>query len=114
MAIWVQEDSKLIIQGITGSQGSFHGEKMVEYGTNLVGGVTPGKGGQTVELAGTEFPVFNTMMEAIEQTDADASVIYVPPHLLLQQSWRRLMPSTKSRERESLFVSPREYQLWIW
>ena len=79
MAIWVQEDSKLIIQGITGSQGSFHGEKMVEYGTNLVGGVTPGKGGQTVELAGTEFPVFNTMMEAIEQTDADASVIYVPP-----------------------------------
>ena len=79
MAIWVQEDSKLIIQGITGSQGSFHGEKMVEYGTNLVGGVTPGKGGQTVELAGAEFPVFNTMMEAIEQTDADASVIYVPP-----------------------------------
>ena len=79
MAIWVQEDSKLIIQGITGSQGSFHGEKMVEYGTNFVGGVTPGKGGRNVELAGIEFPVFNTMMEAIEQTDADASVIYVPP-----------------------------------
>ena len=79
MAIWVQEDSKLLIQGITGSQGRFHGEKMVEYGTNLVGGVTPGKGGQSIELAGNEFPVFNTMMEAINQTDADASVIYVPP-----------------------------------
>ena len=78
MAIWVQEDSKLLIQGITGSQGRFHGEKMVEYGTNLVG-VTPGKGGQSIELAGNEFPVFNTMMEAINQTDADASVIYVPP-----------------------------------
>ena len=48
MAIWVQEDSKLLIQGITGSQGRFHGEKMVEYGTNLVGGVTPGKGGQSI------------------------------------------------------------------
>ena len=79
MAIWVQEDSKLLIQGITGSQGRFHGEKMVEYGTNLVGGVTPGKGGQSIDLAGSEFPVFNTMKEAIEQTDADASVIYVPP-----------------------------------
>ena len=53
---------------------------MVEYGTNLVGGVTPGKGGQSIELAGNEFPVFNTMMEAINQTDAeDASVIYIPP-----------------------------------
>ena len=79
MAIWIKENSKLLIQGITGSQGRFHGEKMVEYGTDLVGGVTPGKGGQTVELAGQEFPVFNGMLEAIQQTDADASVIYVPP-----------------------------------
>ena len=85
MAIWVQEDSKLLIQGITGSQGRFHGEKMVEYGTNLVGGVTPGKGGQSIELAGSEFPVFNTMMEAINQTDADASVIYVPPPFASKQ-----------------------------
>ena len=78
MAIWLQEDSKLLIQGITGSQGRFHGEKMVEYGTNVVGGVTPGKGGQTVDLADREVPVFDGMYEAISKTDADASVIYVP------------------------------------
>ena len=78
MAIWLQEDSKLLIQGITGSQGRFHGKKMVEYGTNVVGGVTPGKGGQTVDLADREVPVFDGMYEAISKTDADASVIYVP------------------------------------
>lgn len=78
MAIWIQEDSKLLIQGITGSQGRFHGKKMVEYGTNVVGGVTPGKGGQTVDLADREVPVFDGMYEAISKTDADASVIYVP------------------------------------
>ena len=78
MAIWLQEDSKLLIQGITGSQGRFHGEMMVEYGTNVVGGVTPGKGGQTVDLADREVPVFDGMYEAISKTDADASVIYVP------------------------------------
>ena len=77
-AIWLQEDSKLLIQGITGSQGRFHGEMMVEYGTNVVGGVTPGKGGQTVDLADREVPVFDGMYEAISKTDADASVIYVP------------------------------------
>ena len=79
MAIWIGEDAKLLIQGITGSQGSFHGEKMIEYGTDVVGGVTPGKGGQTIELAGETIAVYNTMVEAIEATDADASVIYVPP-----------------------------------
>ena len=78
MAIWLQEDSKLLIQGITGSQGRFHGKMMVEYGTNVVGGVTPGKGGQTVDLADREVPVFDGMHEAISKTDADASVIYVP------------------------------------
>jgi succinyl-CoA synthetase alpha subunit len=75
MAIWIHEDSKVLIQGITGNQGMFHGEKMLEYGTNLVGGVTPGKGGQEVHGV----PVYNTMKEAISETDADASVIYVPP-----------------------------------
>ena len=79
MAIWIQEDSKLLIQGITGSQGTFHGEKMVEYGTDVVGGVTPGKGGQTVQLADSNVPVFDGMIEAVEKTDADATVIYVPP-----------------------------------
>mgnify|MGYP001193510636 CR=1 FL=1 len=75
MAIWIEEDAKVLVQGITGKQGMFHAEKMVEYGTNLVGGVTPGKGGQ--EVLGV--PVFDSMMEAISQTDADATVIYVPP-----------------------------------
>ena len=79
MAIWIAEESKLLIQGITGSQGRFHGEKMVEYGTDVVGGVTPGKGGQSIELADREVPVFNSMLEAINATGADASVIYVPP-----------------------------------
>ena len=75
MAIWIEEDAKVLVQGITGKQGMFHAGKMVEYGTNLVGGVTPGKGGQ--EVLGV--PVFDSMMEAISQTDADATVIYVPP-----------------------------------
>ncbi|MDP7203460.1 MAG: succinate--CoA ligase subunit alpha, partial [Candidatus Poseidoniaceae archaeon] len=76
MAIWIEEDAKVLVQGITGKQGMFHSEKMIEYGTNIVGGVTPGKGGQSV-LDGR--PVFNSVIEAIEATDADASVIYVPP-----------------------------------
>ena len=75
MSIWIHEDSKVLVQGITGRQGLFHAGQMIEYGTNIVGGVTPGKGGQTV-LAG--LPVFDAMAEAIEVTDADASVIYVP------------------------------------
>jgi succinyl-CoA synthetase alpha subunit len=76
MAIWIEENAKVIVQGITGKQGLFHTEKMVEYGTDIVGGVTPGKGGQTVL---DERPVFNSVIEAIEATNADASVIYVPP-----------------------------------
>ncbi len=79
MAIWIEEDAKVLVQGITGKQGQFHADKMVEYGTNIVGGCTPGKGGQTVNLQGKEFPVWNTMKEAIQATDADATVIYVPP-----------------------------------
>ena len=75
MAIWIEEDAKVLVQGITGKQGMFHAGKMQEYGTKLVGGVTPGKGGQ--EVLG--LPVFNSMIEAITETDADATVIYVPP-----------------------------------
>jgi len=79
MAIWIPEDAKVIVQGITGRQGTFHADKMVEYGTAIVGGCTPGKGGQTVELQGRDFPVWNSVRDAIEATDADATVIYVPP-----------------------------------
>ena len=79
MAIWIEEDAKVLVQGITGKQGHFHADKMVEYGTKIVGGVTPGKGGQTVELQGKEYPVFDSVIAAVEATNADASVIYVPP-----------------------------------
>jgi len=74
MSILVNKDTKVICQGFTGSQGTFHSEQAIEYGTMLLGGVTPGKGGQTH----LNLPVFNTVAEAFDKTDADASVIYVP------------------------------------
>jgi succinyl-CoA synthetase alpha subunit len=79
MAIWIEEDAKILVQGITGKQGMFHSTMMVEYGSNIVGGVTPGKGGKSVDLSGQKTPVFDSMREAIQVTKADASVIYVPP-----------------------------------
>ena len=75
MSILVNRDTKLLVQGITGHQGKYHTEQMILYGTNVVGGVTPGKGGQTV----FDVPVFNTVREAKLATGANASVIYVPP-----------------------------------
>ena len=75
MAIWVDSNTKLLVQGITGSAGSFHAKQMIAYGTQLVGGVTPGKGGTTFE----DRPVFDTVSEAVAATGANASVIYVPP-----------------------------------
>lgn len=74
MSVFVNKDTKVIVQGITGSTALFHTEQMLEYGTKIVGGVTPGKGGQ--EVAGV--PVFNTVEEAVKETGATASVIYVP------------------------------------
>jgi len=75
MSVLVNKNSRIIVQGFTGNEGTFHAEQMIEYGTNIVGGITPGKGGQ-VHLGK---PVFNTVIESVEELDANTSIIFVPP-----------------------------------
>ena len=74
MSIIVNSNSKIIVQGFTGSEGSFHSTQMIEYGTNIVGGVTPGKGG----ITHLDRPVFNTVNDAVQKTKANTSIIFVP------------------------------------
>ena len=76
MSVFIDKDTRLIVQGITGRDGSFHAKQMIEYGTNVVAGVTPGKGGQKFE---STVPVFNTVEDAVKETGANTTVIYVPP-----------------------------------
>ncbi len=76
MSVLIDENTRLVVQGITGGEGSFHTRQMIEYGTNVVAGVTPGKGGQKFD---DKVPVFNTVAEAVKETGANASVIFVPP-----------------------------------
>jgi succinyl-CoA synthetase alpha subunit len=76
MSVFIDNNTRLLVQGITGRDGSFHTKQMMEYGTNVVAGVTPGKGGQTFE---GKVPVFNTVAEAVKETGANTTVIYVPP-----------------------------------
>src|ERR687897_3337236 len=75
MSVLIDKSTRLIVQGLTGREGTFHAKQAKAYGTNVVGGVTPGKGGATHE----GWPIFNTMKEAVEKTGANASVIFVPP-----------------------------------
>jgi succinyl-CoA synthetase alpha subunit len=78
VAIWLTQDSRVLVQGMTGSEGRKHTQRMIASGTQIVGGVTPGKGGQTVEFDGATQPVFDSVGEAVEKTGADVSVIFVP------------------------------------
>ena len=79
MSIFINSDSKVIVQGMTGSEGTKHTKRMLKAGTNVVGGVTPGKGGQSVDMDGKTLPVFNTVAEAMFATGANVSVVFVPP-----------------------------------
>jgi len=79
MAIFINENTKVLVQGMTGSEGTKHTARMIKSGTKIVGGVTPGKGGQRVEIEGVTLPVFNSVSEAVAATGANASVVFVPP-----------------------------------
>ena len=92
----VNKDSKIIVQGFTGKEGTFHAEQMIDYGTNVIGGVTPGKGG-SVHLGK---PVYNTVKEAVDKAGADTTIIFVPPGFAASDSpRRRRSPAWRCRSR---------------
>ena len=105
MSVLVNANTRLICQGFTGAQGTFHSEQAIAYGTNMVGGVTPGKGGTTH----LDLPVFDTVKDAVAKTEANVSVIYVPLPLLLMPYLKR---STLALN--WLFVSQKAFRFWIW
>ena len=105
MSVLVDKSTRLIVQGITGKEGTFHTKQMVEYGTNIVGGVTPGKGGTTHE----GLPVFNSVADAVKEAGANASVIYVPPSFAADAVMKQ-----PTQAFPSLFALPKAFPRSIW
>jgi succinyl-CoA synthetase alpha subunit len=105
MSILVNKNTRLIVQGITGREGMFHAEQMIAYGTNVVGGVTPGKGGQWA----VGVPVFDSVRDAVRATEANASIIYVPAAFSPDAIWRPWTPASSWWS-----ASPRASRRWIW
>ena len=99
MSVLIDKSTRLIVQGLTGREGTFHAKQAAAYGTNVVGGVTPGKGGTTHE----GWPIFDTVQEAVKQTGANASVIFVPPPFAADA----VMEVGRRRRRRSSSASPR-------
>lgn len=95
MAILIDEKTRIIVQGFTGRIGTFHAQEMIDYGSNVVGGVTPGKGGQT-HLG---LPVFNTVKEAVEQAGAEASIVLCCPRSPRTRSWKPPTPGSNTVSR---------------
>ena len=91
MSIIIHKNTKILVQGFTGKIGTFHAEEMIKYGSNIVGGVTPGKGGMTH----LNLPVFNTVKEAVDETGASTSILLYPLPLQLIQQWKLLMQVLK-------------------
>ena len=105
MSILVNKNTKVICQGFTGQQGTFHCEQSIKYGTKMVGGVTPGRGGEKH----LNLPVFDTVEDAVKNTGATASVIYVPAAFAADAILKRRMPASSS-----WCVSPREFRSTTW
>ena len=114
MAVLVDKNTRLIVQGITGREGTFHAKACAEYGTKVVGGVTPGKGGTTHE----GWPVFNTVEEAVKETGANVSVIFVPPPAAADGILEAAVPGSQRRPgahvgHDSLRNDDRIVRIWI-